>query len=64
MLTGGSHFWAANITKSLKVTVIVDTMKRFPYFAGIFRFLFSKFLTALTKDSERHEAYTMSLIER
>ncbi|KAI1873502.1 hypothetical protein JX265_005124 [Neoarthrinium moseri] len=62
--SGTQHFWVSIVVKSLRMGALADTFKRFPYLSSVFQHLFPQVLKRLVAESQKHETYTMDLVQR
>ena len=62
--SGKMHFWVAVVLTSLQQSSLADTMMRFPLIAKLFIKLKPAWLSQLTADARKHEAYTLECVRK
>ena len=62
--TGKPHFWIDVILESMGQASFSDCLQRFPFLGRLYMRLNPQWLDGLVAGSQKHERYTMDLINR
>ncbi|GME30024.1 hypothetical protein LQ345_000377 [Neofusicoccum parvum] len=64
IMSGKTHFWISVVLESMGQASLSDTITRFPWLGKLYMRFNPGWLEKLSAGSQKHENYTMNLIER